>query len=157
LLAIGVVSFLGYGLVPVMVALGVVFSPVFARLARAETRSLLAEGYILASRALGSTRFQIVYRHVLPNISGPLVTQVALTFATALVVESSLSYLGLGTQPPEASWGLMLKDGRSYLIQAPWLSIVPGLAIAGTVLSCQVVGDHLNQGFHPLRTPAPRA
>lgn len=151
LLAIGVVSFMGYGLVQVMFALGIVFSPVFARLARAETLAIKRESFIEASRALGSTGLKTIFRHVLPNILGPIVIQAAMTFAMAIVVESSLSFLGLGTQPPEASWGLMLRDGRNYLIQAPWLSLAPGAAIAATVLSCNILGDFAADKLNPKR------
>lgn len=149
LLAIGIVSFMGYGLVQVMLALGIVFSPVFARLARAETLVVKNESYVEASRALGSSAVKIIRLHILPNILGPVITQAAMTFAMAIVIESSLSYLGLGTQPPNASWGLMLRDGRNYLMQAPWLSLAPGITITLTVLSCNVLGDYASEKIDP--------
>jgi peptide/nickel transport system permease protein len=149
LLAITVVAILGTGLFQVILALAVVFSPVFARLARAETKEVLSATYIDASRSLGTSWPRIVVRRILPNIAGPLVVQAALTFALAIVIESSLSYLGLGTQPPDASWGLMLKDGRGYMVQAPWLSIAPGVTITLTVLACNVAGDALAERFDP--------
>ena len=149
LLAITVVSFLGYGLVQVMVAIGIIYSPTFARIVRAETLVLKAEEYVEASRALGTTLPRIVVRHILPNLLGKVIVQASITFALAVVVEASLSYLGLGTQPPNASWGLMLKDARTYLMQAPWMAIYPGLVLAVTVLCFNVIGDTLSERLNP--------
>ena len=149
LLAITVVSFLGYGIVQVMLALGIIYSPVFARLVRAETLAIKTEGYIEASRALGTPVLAVVFRHILPNILGKVVVQCSVTFALAVVVEASLSYLGLGTQPPTASWGLMLKDARNYLVQAPWMAVYPGLCLALTVLSFNIIGDTLSERLNP--------
>jgi ABC-type dipeptide/oligopeptide/nickel transport system permease subunit len=141
LLAITVVTFLGYGLPQVMLAMGVIFSPVFARLIRAETLAVKTEGFVESSRALGTPVVKIIYRHLLPNMTGRIVVQCAIIFALSVVIESSLSYLGLGTQPPEASWGLMLKDARNYLLHSAYLAVFPGLAIALTVLSFNMLGD----------------
>lgn len=149
LLAITVVSFLGYGLLQVMTAIGVIFSPVFARLVRAEALSIKTEEYVEASRAMGSTAVKIVFLHIMPNLLGKVVVQASITFALSIVIEASLSYLGLGTQPPAASWGLMLKDARNYLVQAPWMSIYPGLALAMTVLSFNIIGDTLSEKINP--------
>lgn len=149
LLAITVVSFLGYGLVQVMLALGIIYSPVFARLVRAETLSIKTEGYVEASRALGSGVFKIIIKHIIPNLLGKVITQSSITFAMAVVTEASLSFLGLGTQPPEPSWGLMLKDARNYLYQAPWMAIFPGLVLAFCVLSFNVIGDTLSEKLNP--------
>jgi peptide/nickel transport system permease protein len=149
LLAITVVSFLGYGLVQVMLAIGVIFSPVFARLVRAETLSIKTEGYVEASRALGSGILKIVYKHIIPNLLGKVVVQCSITFAMAVVIEASLSFLGLGTQPPEPSWGLMLKDARNFLYQAPWMAVFPGLVLAFTVLSFNIIGDTLSEKLNP--------
>ncbi|MGB9686880.1 MAG: ABC transporter permease [Rectinema subterraneum] len=152
LLAITVVSFLGYGLVQVMLALGIISSPVFARLIRAETLSIKSEGYIEAARALGTPPLKIVFKHIVPNLLGKVVVQCSLTFAQAVVIESSLSYLGVGTQPPAASWGLMLKDARNYLLQAPWMAIYPGLCLALTVLAFNIIGDSLAERLNPRLT-----
>ena len=149
LLAIAVVSFLGYGLVQVMVAIGVIYSPVFARIVRAETLAIRTEEYVEASRALGSSTAAIVFRHIIPNLLGKVVVQASVTFALAVVIEASLSYLGLGMQPPAASWGLMLKDARNYLLQAPWMAIFPGLALALTVLCFNILGDTLSERLNP--------
>ncbi len=149
LLAITVVSFLGYGLLQVMVAIGVIYSPVFARLVRAETLALRTEGYVEASRALGTPVLKIVFLHIVPNLLGRVVVQGSITFALSVVIEASLSYLGLGTQPPAASWGLMLKDARTYLIEAPWMAFYPGLALALTVLCFNLIGDSLSEKLNP--------
>lgn len=149
LLAITVVSFMGYGLPQVMIALGIISSPVFARLVRAETLAVASEGYVEASRALGTGPVKLVFRHVIPNILSKVIVQSSLTFAQAVVVEASLSFLGVGIQPPAASWGLMLKDARNYLIQAPWMAISPGFALALTVLSFNLIGDSLAERFNP--------
>lgn len=149
LLAITVVTVFGYGLTQVMAAIGLVFSPVFARLVRARTLSIMREGYVESARALGSPLWRITVLHVLPNIRSELIVQSTVTFALAVVIEASLSYLGLGTQPPNPSWGLMLNDARSFLFVAPWLAIYPGLAVALTVLSFNVLGDTLAEQLNP--------
>jgi len=149
LLAITVVSFFGYGLFQVMVAIGIIFSPVFARLVRAEALVIKTEGYVEASRALGSSTFKIVYKHIIPNLLGKVIVQCSITFALAVVIEASLSYLGLGTQPPTPSWGLMLKDSRNYLAMAPWMAIYPGLALALTVFCFNILGDVFSEKLNP--------
>jgi peptide/nickel transport system permease protein len=149
LLAITVVSFFGYGLVQVMSAIGIIYSPVFARLVRAETLAIKTESYIEASRALGTPVFKRVFIHIIPNLLGKVIVQLTITFALAVVIEASLSYLGLGTQPPTPSWGLMLKDAKNYLIQAPWMAIYPGLALAFTVFSFNLIGDTFAEKLNP--------
>ena len=143
LLAITVVSFLGYGLLQVMLAIGVIFSPVFARLV------LKTESYVEASRALGTPMIKTVYKHIIPNLLGKVIVQGSITFALTVVIEASLSYLGLGTQPPDPSWGLMLKDARNYLVLAPWMAIFPGTVLALTVLSFNILGDALSEKLNP--------
>jgi peptide/nickel transport system permease protein len=149
LLAITVVSFLGYGLLQVMLAIGVIFSPVFARLVRAETLAIKTESYVEASRALGTPIVKTVYKHIIPNLLGKVIVQGSITFALTVVIEASLSYLGLGTQPPDPSWGLMLKDARNYLVLAPWMAIFPGAVLALTVLSFNILGDVLSEKLNP--------
>ena len=149
LLAITVVSFLGYGLLQVMIAIGVIYSPTFARIVRAEALVIKTEEYVEASRALGSPMLMVVFRHIIPNLLGKVIVQASVTFALAVVVEASLSYLGLGMQPPAPSWGLMLKDARNYLVQAPWLALYPGLILAFTVLCFNVIGDTLAERLNP--------
>ena len=143
LLAITVVSVVQYGILQVGAAVGVVFTPVFVRLVRAETKAIREEGYYLSSRALGSSLMRTVALHVLPNILPRVVVQATITFALAIVIESSLAYLGLGTQPPNPSWGLMLRDARNALFHAPWLSVFPGMLLALTVFSLNFLGDRL--------------
>jgi peptide/nickel transport system permease protein len=150
LLAIAVVTVFGYGLTQVMVAIGIVFSPVFARLVRAQTLSLKHEGFVESARALGRGTIGITVLHVLPNMLGKIIVQCSVTFALAVVIEAGLSYLGLGTQPPNPSWGLMLKDARNYLFSGSWLAVYPGLAIALTVLSFNLLGDTLAERSNPL-------
>ena len=147
LLAITVVSVFGYGIVQVMTAVGVIFTPVFARLVRAETLAVKAEEYVEASRALGSPPLRTITTHILPNVLPKIIVQASITFALAVVIEASLSFLGLGTQPPDPSWGLMLKDARNYLLRAPWLALYPGIAVALTVLSLNVLADALSERF----------
>jgi peptide/nickel transport system permease protein len=149
LLAITVVSFLGYGLLQVMLAIGIIFSPVFARLVRAETLVIKTEAYVEASRSLGSSIVKTVYKHIIPNLLGKVIVQCSITFALTVVIEASLSYLGLGSQPPDPSWGLMLKDARNYLVLAPWMAIYPGLALALTVLCFNILGDTLSEMLNP--------
>ncbi len=149
LLAITVVSFMGYGLLQVMLAIGVIYSPVFARLVRAEALALRTEGYVEAARALGTPALKIVLRHIVPNLLGRVIVQGSITFALSVVIEASLSFLGLGTQPPTPSWGLMLKDARNYLLEAPWMALYPGLALALTVLGFNIVGDSLSERLDP--------
>jgi peptide/nickel transport system permease protein len=149
LLAITVVSFMGYGITQVMVAIGVIFSPTFARLVRAETMAIKTEGYVEASHALGTPMPLVILRHIIPNLLGRVVVQGSITFALSVVVEASLSYLGLGTQPPTPSWGLMLTDARDYLVPAPWMALYPGIALALTVFSFNVLGDALSERLNP--------
>jgi ABC-type dipeptide/oligopeptide/nickel transport system permease subunit len=151
LLAITVVTVFGYGLVQVMLAIGVIFTPVFARIVRAETLAIREESYVQASTALGSPLLKTVGLHILPNMLPRLIVQSSITFALAIVIEASLSFLGLGTQPPEASWGLMLKNARNYLFNAPWLALYPGLAIGLTVLSFNLLGDALSASLRGRR------
>lgn len=147
LAAMVVVAVLGFGLGPVTIALAIVYSPVFARLVRTQTQGIRSESYVAASRALGFGLPWVVVRHIVPNIAGKVIVQMATVFALAVSVEASLSYLGLGTQPPGASWGLLLKDARNYLSLAPWLSIWPGLAVFLTVLSASVLGDGISRSL----------
>lgn len=149
LLAITIVSLMGQGLIQVMTAIGIIYSPVFARLVRIETLALKEEGFVEASRALGTGEIKILFHHILPNLIGKVIVQASINFALAIVIEASLSYLGLGNPPPSPSWGMMLKDARTYLIKAPWMAIYPGLAIAFTVLCFNILGDGLAERLNP--------
>jgi len=149
LLALTVITFMGYGLVQVMLALGIIFSPIFTRIVRAETLVLRSEGYVEAARMLGTPTWKIILKHYIPNMMGKLVVQGAITFAASIVIEASLSYLGLGIQPPDPSWGLMLKDARNYILTSPYLAVYPGIVIAVTVLSFNLIGDILSEKINP--------
>ncbi|MCP4224928.1 MAG: ABC transporter permease, partial [Actinomycetia bacterium] len=119
------------------------------RLVRAETLAIKTEGYVEASRSLGTPVVKLVFKHIIPNLLGKVIVQCSITFALSVVIEASLSYLGLGTQPPTPSWGLMLKDARDYLVIAPWMAVYPGLAIALTVFCFNILGDTLSEKLNP--------
>jgi peptide/nickel transport system permease protein len=149
LLAIMVVAALGPGHVQTMLAIGVVLIPVFARLARAQTLVVRQQDFVLAARAMGATDPAILLAHVLPNIAGPLLIQTTVAFSGAVLAEASLSYLGLGTQPPTPSWGGMLQEARDVLFVGPWMAIWPGAAIAAAVLGWNLLGDGLRDLLDP--------
>ncbi|MBE3584120.1 MAG: ABC transporter permease [Limnochordaceae bacterium] len=148
LLAITLAAALGPGTTQAMIAIGVAGIPSFARLARAQTLAVKPLDFIEAARGLGASPWHILRRHVLPNIGGPIVVQLTSTFAAAVLSEAALSYLGLGTQPPTPSWGLMLQEAKNYALISPWGAIFPGLAIAWAVLGANLVGDGLRQYLH---------
>jgi peptide/nickel transport system permease protein len=149
LLAIMVIAALGPGHVQAMLAIGVVLIPVFARLARALTLAVRNQEFVLAARALGVRESAIVRRHVLPNVVGPLLIQMTVAFSGAVLAEASLSYLGLGTQPPTPSWGGMLQEARDVLFVARWMAIWPGLAIVSAVLGLNLLGDGIRDLLDP--------
>ncbi len=148
-LALAIVSVLGPGLPNVMAAIAFVNVPVFARLARGQTLTLREREYVLAARAVGQRDVAIIARHILPNASAPLIVQGSLAIAFAILAEASLSFLGLGVQPPRPAWGSMLSLGRGYTEMAPWLAIFPGLAIFLTVIGFNVLGDGLRDTLDP--------
>lgn len=154
LLAIAILAVLGPGLTNAMIAIGVVYTPIFARVTRASALSVRDEVYVRAARSLGAGNVRIMFRHVLPNVAGPIIVQTSLSLAFAILSEAALSFLGLGLQPPAPSWGRMLYDGRDYLQQAWWMGVFPGLAIFLTVLSFNVVGDALRDALDPAQRSA---
>ncbi len=149
LLAIVVLAVLGPGITNAMIAIGIVYTPIFARLARASTLSVREEVYVRASRSAGAGDVRILARHVLPNIAPPLIVQTSLSLAFAILSEAALSFLGLGTQPPDPSWGRMLAEGRAFIEQAWWMALFPGLAIFIVVLAFNVLGDALRDVLDP--------
>jgi len=149
LLAIAIVAVRGPGLTNAMIAIGIVYMPIFARIARGSVIAVRSEVYVRAARSIGATDGRILRRHVLPNIVAPIIVQTSLSLAFAILSEAALSFLGLGVQPPQPSWGRMLADGRGFIRQAPWLGIFPGLAILGTVMSFNLVGDGLRDALDP--------
>ncbi|MDE2360527.1 MAG: ABC transporter permease [Betaproteobacteria bacterium] len=149
ILAIALAAFLGPSLENAMIAIGISATPAFIRLARGTTLSVKAEEYILAARAIGNPPWRVALRHVLPNIVPPLLVQATLAIAAAVIAEASLSFLGLGQQPPEPSWGSMLNTAKNYLDNAPWMALWPGLSIFVLVLSFNLVGDGLRDALDP--------
>jgi peptide/nickel transport system permease protein len=134
-----------------MVAVGLSVVPIFARLARAGVLTAKAQPYVEAARAIGASGRRVVVRHVLPNILGPIVIQATLAMAAAVLIEAALSYLGLGTQPPTASWGRMLREAQSFMFLSPYPALWPGLGIAATVLGFNLLGDGLRDWMDPRR------
>ena len=151
LFAITVVTVLGPGLTNAMIAVGVLLIPPFFRVARASTQSVREETYIEASRALGCRTRRIVTRHILPNMLAPVLVQVSILLGLAITIEASLSFIGLGAQPPTATWGSMLSTANSFMGDAPHLVYVPGAMIALTVLAFSLVGDGLSKAFGTTR------
>lgn len=139
----------GPGLLTGIVAIGIFNIPVFARIARGAAQAVWAREYVLASRAAGFGPWRITLDHVLPNIASVLIVQATISFATAILAEAALSYLGLGTQPPQPSWGRMLNEAQTLLFQAPMLAVYPGLAIALSVLGLNLMGDGLRDLLDP--------
>jgi peptide/nickel transport system permease protein len=149
ILAIALAAFLGPNLTNAMIAIGVSATPIFVRLTRAQVLNVKVEEYIEAARALGNSPFRIAWRHVLPNILAPVIVQSTLAIAAAIIAEASLSFLGLGQQPPAPSWGSMLNTAKNYVDNAPWMAIWPGLAIFLLVLSFNLLGDGLRDALDP--------
>ncbi len=149
LLAIVIMAGLGVTTLNAMIAIGIIFIPGFARLSRAVTEGVLRQQYIEVAQTIGMSNSRILLREVLPNIAAPMLVQAAVAFAYAILVESALSFLGLGAQPPEPSWGSMINSGRGMMAIAPWLGIVPGAAIFIGVLGFNLLGDGLRDLLDP--------
>ncbi len=149
ILAIALAAFLGPSLTNAMIAIGVSATPIFVRLTRAQVLNVKVEDYIEAARAVGNPPLRIALRHVLPNITAPLMVQATLAIASAVIAEASLSFLGLGQQPPAPSWGSMLNTAKNFIDNAPWMAIWPGLAIFALVLSFNLLGDGLRDALDP--------
>jgi len=149
ILAIALAAFLGPDLTNAMIAIGVSTAPRFMRVARAATLDAASNDYVEAARAVGNPAWRVAVRHVLPNIVPPILVQGTLSIAQAIIAEASLSFLGLGQQPPDPSWGSMLNSAQRFLEQAPWLAVFPGLAIFLCVLSFNLVGDGLRDALDP--------
>jgi len=148
-LALALGAVLGAGLGGVLLALGVVYTPTFARLMRGQVLTITARDYVDAARALGASGWRVAARHVVPNAINPIIVQASLSVAFAILAEASLSFLGLGIQPPQASWGSMINAGRGYLQQAPWIVFGPGAALFVTVVGLNFVGDAVRDALDP--------
>ncbi len=149
LLALAITAFLGPNLRNATLALGIVYAPGFARIVRGPVLSAKHQEYVEASRVSGASTSRILVRHILPNVISPLIVSATVTFSFALLAEAALSYLGLGAQPPEPSWGAMLSGGRRFMETVPSLAIFPGLAIMVTVLGTNLLGDALRDVLDP--------
>lgn len=149
LLAIMLTAVFGAGIVNSIIAIGIFYIPTFARVTRASANAVWGREYILAARACGKGTWRITLEHVLPNILSVLIVQITIQFALAILAEAALSYLGLGTQPPQPSWGRMLSEAQTLMFQAPLLAVWPGVAIALAVLGLNLVGDGLRDLLDP--------
>jgi peptide/nickel transport system permease protein len=149
ILAIALAAFLGPSLGNAMIAIGVTATPIFVRLARGQVLAARAEDWVEAARAVGNPPARILLRHILPNILPPVMVQATLAVAAAIIAEASLSFLGLGQQPPAPSWGSMLNTAQRFLTQAPWMAVFPGIAIFLTVLAFNLFGDGLRDALDP--------
>ncbi|MEV8025341.1 ABC transporter permease [Microbacterium sp. NPDC080220] len=149
LLALAIVAIFQPGMLTTTIAIGVVYTPIFARIARASALSVRVSPFVQVSQTMGTPGIQIVLRHVLPNIAGPLVVQTSLSLAFAILSEAALSFLGLGIQPPAPSWGGMLFAAQGFLTQAWWMSVFPGAAIFVTALAFNLFGDGLRDVLDP--------
>ncbi len=149
LLAIAILAVLGPGIGNAMIAIGLVYTPIFARITRGSVLVVSEEVYVRAARSLGARDSRIIFRHVLPNVMAPIIVQTTLSLAFAILSEAALSFLGLGVQPPNPAWGRMLSEGRNFLQQAPWIGIFPGIAILFTVMAFNFLGDGLRDALDP--------
>lgn len=149
LLAIAILAALGRGVANAMIAIGIVYTPIFARIARSAVISVRGEEFVEAALAIGASRGRILFRHIFPNSLAPLIVEISLSLAFAILAEAALSFFGLGTQPPDPSWGRMLSEGRAFFRQSIWLGVFPGLAIMLTVMGFNFLGDGLRDVLDP--------
>jgi len=149
LLAVGIAAMRGPGVNSAVLAIAIVYTPLFARVMRGPVLAEREKEYVEAIRALGASRWVVALKHVLPNVFSPFVVQGTVALSQAILIEASLSYLGLSAQPPTPSWGNMLNEGRTYLETAPWISVFPGIAIMITVLAFNLIGDGLRDILDP--------
>ena len=149
LLALVVMAVLGPGLGKITLAIGIVYAPIFARVCRGSVQSVKRQPYVEAARALGLGRARILFRHILPNVLGPLIVQTTLSLAFAILAEAALSFLGLSGQTDAPSWGLMLRQGKDLMEIAWWVAVFPGLAITLAVFALNVFGDGLRDALDP--------
>jgi len=149
LLAVILMANLGTSILNAMLAIGIIFIPGFARLTRAVTQTVQRQQYLEAAICIGVSGPRLIWREILPNVFGPVVVEAAVAFSYAVLLESALSFLGLGAQPPEPSWGNMINTGRGFIEQAPWISLAPGMALFVCVFSFNILGDGLRDLLDP--------
>jgi len=149
LLALVVMAILGQSLVNVMIAIGIVYTPIFARIARGSVLAMKSSLFVEAAKSMGVSNFTIIRRHIIPNITAPLIVQATLSFAFAILAEAALSFLGLGVEPDVPSWGIMLNDGKDWMERAWWIAVFPGIAISLAVLCFNLTGDGLRDSLDP--------
>jgi len=149
ILAIALAAFLGPSLTNAMIAIGISATPIFIRLTRAQVLAVKVEDYVEAARAVGNPHWRVAVRHILPNVVPPLIVQATLAIAAAVIAEASLSFLGLGQQPPAPSWGSMLNTAKNYVEHAPWMAVWPGASIFVLVLSFNLLGDGMRDALDP--------
>ncbi len=148
-LALAITAALGANIVNIMIAIGIVYMPSYARLVRGQVLSVRERDFVVAAQILGASVPRLMFRHIWPNVTAPIIVQASLNVSTAILTEASLSFLGLGVRPPTPSWGSSLQAGYQYLSTAPWLSIYPGIAIFVAVLAFNLFGDGLRQLLDP--------
>jgi peptide/nickel transport system permease protein len=153
ILAIAISAALGLGIQNALLAIAVTYWPAFGRVVRGATLAEASRDYVEAARVVGASDVRVVWSHVLPNVLSPIIVQFTVAISQAIIIESSLSYLGLGTQPPTPSWGTMINEGRTFLDTAPWISVFPGLSIMGAVLAFNLLGDGLRDVLDPRSRP----
>jgi len=149
IMAIALAAFLGPSLMNAMIAIGLSAMPIFVRLTRGQVLAVKTEDYVEGARAVGLNHVEIMVRYILPNVMAPIIVQATLTIATAIIAEASLSFLGLGQQPPAPSWGSMLNVAKNFLSQAPWMALWPGVAIFLVVIGFNLLGDGLRDALDP--------
>ncbi|MCA9858691.1 MAG: ABC transporter permease [Thermomicrobiales bacterium] len=149
ILVIALTTVMGASTATAMIAIGIAYSPAIARVVRGATLQVRQEQYVEAGKTIGVGPSRMILRHIVPNIAPPVIVQSTLLLSTAILAEAALSFLGLGTQPPAASWGAMLGAGRKYMETAPWVAIFPGLAISITVLGFNLLGDAMRDALDP--------
>jgi peptide/nickel transport system permease protein len=149
ILAIALAAFLGPSLTNAMIAIGIAATPIFIRITRAQVLAVKVEDYVEAARAVGNPHIRIALRHIFPNVVPPLIVQATLAIAAAVIAEASLSFLGLGQQPPAPSWGSMLNTAKNFVENAPWMAVWPGVSIFLLVLSFNLLGDGLRDALDP--------
>jgi len=149
LLAIAIMAALGRGIENAMIAIGIVYVPIFARIARGAVLAIRQETFVEAAKAMGANNARVLFRHILPTAVAPLIVETSLSLAFAILAEAALSFFGLGTQPPDPSWGRMLSEGRAYFRQSLWMGIFPGFAIMLTVMGFNFLGDGIRDVLDP--------